>query len=451
MRILIVSNLYPPFYKGGYELRCAQVAEALHRQGHKVRVLASTYGLPASALGNIQPRHEEINGVHVYRYLNQYAFRPQPIYRPARLFRPRRELRDGRLFLKLLSTFRPDVVNWWSMYGLPKTLLPLPRSYGIPDVHWIEHWWMIREYGPKGAKAAAFWADIWDGNWGPRIYRPVFSWVGTRWEKRFEKEGIPTRSFPNSPRHVCFVSEYLRTLYREAELEFPSSEVIYGGVPKERFYEPARRQRDKSEPLRILYAGQISPDRGLHTVVEAIGHIAPSLRSKIVLSVAGPNGSNYCMDIRARIQALGIEACVSFLGRVPHEQMPQVYKQHDVFVFPSTRPEGLPLTMVEAMLAGCAVLTTGSGGAMEIATLAELPVFPKGDSLALSGLLARIAVNREEVSDIAAHGQKVALREFDFDRMMQRWNETLERLHNRFPPKEKSRPTHRGACLRDQA
>lgn len=429
MKILIVTNLYPPHYKGGYEVRCKQVAEALHRSGHDVRVLTSTYGLPASTLGNIQPRSEEIGGVRVYRYLNQYAFRPQPVYRPGRLFQPKRELWDAQQFVKLLSSFRPDMVNWWSVYGLSKTLLPLPQLRGIPDVHWIEHWWMIREYGPAGEKASAFWADIWDGNWGPRVCRPLFRRAGRRWEKRFEQEGIPTRSFPNQPRHVCFVSEYMRTLYREAGLEFPSSEVIYGGVPTEQFYEPVRPQRDILRPLRLLYAGQISPDRGLHTAVEGIGHMAPNLRSRVELSVAGPNSSPYCRDIKVRVQALGLTDCVSFLGRIPHEAMPQLYKKHDVLVFPSIREEGLPLTIVEAMLSGCAVVTTGSGGAMEIAALAELPLFPKNDSLALSQILTQLVTRREQVPEIALRGQGVALREFSFDKMMERWSATLQRLN----------------------
>ncbi len=41
LRILVVTNLYPPHYHGGYELRCAQVAEAMQSAGHTVRVLTS--------------------------------------------------------------------------------------------------------------------------------------------------------------------------------------------------------------------------------------------------------------------------------------------------------------------------------------------------------------------------------------------------------------------------
>ncbi|CAA9219086.1 MAG: hypothetical protein AVDCRST_MAG93-370, partial [uncultured Chloroflexia bacterium] len=43
MKVLFVSNLYPPAYIGGYELNCADVAQELRARGHEVLVLTSTY------------------------------------------------------------------------------------------------------------------------------------------------------------------------------------------------------------------------------------------------------------------------------------------------------------------------------------------------------------------------------------------------------------------------
>ncbi|WP_163360424.1 glycosyltransferase family 4 protein, partial [Klebsiella aerogenes] len=46
MRILFLTNLYPPVILGGYEIACAQTAEALKKRGHEVRVLTSWSHLP---------------------------------------------------------------------------------------------------------------------------------------------------------------------------------------------------------------------------------------------------------------------------------------------------------------------------------------------------------------------------------------------------------------------
>lgn len=433
MRILVVTNLYPPYYQGGYEVRCAQVVDALHSAGHTVRVLTSTYGLPDQHPEKLASRIDEPRAVHVHRTLNQYLYPPQPTARPWRVHRARRELADVREFCRTLQAFRPDIVNWWSMYGLSKLLLPIPARLAVPDVHWIEHWWMISEYSRRGEDPALFWSALWDGRWGPHLARPLLRLIGRTWERRVAREGIPTREFPNRPTHVCFVSEHMRTLHRQAGLEFPSSEVIHGGVPSEQFYQPVAARAAGADRLRLLYVGQMTPDRGLHTVIEALAQLQSNLRSKIVLSVAGAGQESYECEVRAQVEAHHLAECVVFLGKVPHGDMPRLYKGHDLLVFPSMRDEGLPLTMVEAMLAGCAVVTTGSGGAMEIATAADLPLFPRDDASALSQILALLLADREKVLEIAARGQAAAARGFTFDRMMKRWLETLDRIHGNAP------------------
>src|SRR5512139_1085971 len=109
MRVLVVTNLYPPLYQGGYEVRCAQVAEALVRRGHQVCVLTSTHGLPVDRLGNEMPRSEVQGGVRVHRWLGQHIFQPQPrIQQPWTLLAARRDLRDAKSFTDVANEFRPD-------------------------------------------------------------------------------------------------------------------------------------------------------------------------------------------------------------------------------------------------------------------------------------------------------------------------------------------------------
>ncbi len=427
MKILMVSNFYPPHYRGGYEIRCKQVAETMQQRGYEIRVLTSVSGLPMNSLGGFPRQTEVIAGVRVDRWLNIYAYGPQPPLRPWTFSQAKRQLADARRFVNLLSEFKPDIVNWWSMNGLAMNLLPIPGAVHIPDVHWIEHPWMIGEYGAAGEKVTPFWESVWDGLWGPRPFQPLFRWLGRQWEQRVASEGLPTREFPNSPRHVVFVSEYLRTLYREAGLAFPSSEIIFGGVPAGRFYSPVRRH-DIEGPIRILYAGQITSDRGLHTAIEALGQIAPRLRTRLTLTVAGHSTGDYYEGVQKRVQELGLAGSVNFLGKVPHDRMPDVYKEHDILLFLSTREEGLPLVMVEAMLAGCAVLTTGSGGAIEVAELANLPLIPKADPVALRSLLTELVTNPADLDDIALRGQAVAQKEFTLDVMIPRWEATIARM-----------------------
>ena len=428
MRVLMVSNLYPPYYRGGYELRCAEVASGLRRRGHELVVLTSTFGLPSRPRRRARRRSERISDVTVHRALGEYAYGSMPVLAPWTLTRAWAELTDARWFLRLLDQFRPDVVNWWSMNGLSKTLLPIPAARRIPDVHCIDDPWMVREFGPDGAVAAAFWSSLWDGRWGPPLARPLLRRLGAWWESRVRRESIPTRQLPNRPRHVCFESRFLEDYYREAGFRFDSTEVIHGGIPVARFLAPGRIAGENSGPLRVLYAGQISRDRGLHTAVDAIGGLDSAVRSQVTLTAVGDDTDDYATEIRNSVAELGLGDRVHFRGMVRYEDMPAVYREHDVLVFTSTRPEGLGFTAVEAMLSGCGVLTTGSGGAMDVAIAAGLPMFPKGDAVALGRLLVRLVSDRPYLREIAARGQLVAQREFNADLMVDRLESMLLRI-----------------------
>ncbi len=421
MKILIVSNLYPPHYVGGYEIRCAQVAEALQRSGHEVQVVTSTYGLGGGSARQV------IEGVVVHRRLHLDSMRPSRTLRPWTFFQARSELSDARLLSRIVADFQPDVVNFWNMSGMSTALLSLPRMWGIPDVYWIEQWWMIDQCGTGGEKVREFWAGVWDGTWGPSGARGAFRALGRIWEARTRKAGLATRDFSVAPAHVVFVSRFMAEMHRDAGLVFPSTEVIHGGVPIERFFQ-SMDARSPSESLRLLYAGQLTFDRGLHTVLEALTRLEPSQRAGLHLDIVGQGHAKYESAVRAQVGELGLSDCVTFAGHIPHERMPAMFREHDVLVFPSARAEGLPLTMIEALLAGCAVITTGAGGAREIAELASLPTFPPGDSQALAGLLARLLADRAEIGGVASHGQRIARDEFGLDHMIDRFAATLREL-----------------------
>ena len=431
LKILIVNNLYPPHYIGGYGLRCSQVAEYLHGAGHEVRVLTSSIRLELEGNGSSNPTTENDSTMPVERWLHYYTWDWEmtgPLYTVAM---GEGQLVQARLFSQLVGEFQPDIVNWWNLEGLTKAILPIPAALGIPDVYWVEDLWNIHEYGIQGENENLSWFSFWRGDWGPRFSRPFLRRTLALRERAVRREGIRTRPFLNRPRHVCFVSEFMRFEHQAAGLVFPSSEVIYGGISPQRFYAQRVVADFQGGPLRLLYAGYVEPSRGLHTIVEALGLLPQNIREKIELSVANSGlerPERYVEDIKKRIERLGLTKTVKFLGKIPHEEMPRVYQAHHVLVFASTRKEGFPMTMLEAMCGGCAVITTGSGGAIEIADIADLPIFPKDHPAALSRLIAKLVRDRELVFQTAMRGQQVVLENFTFARTMEHLIETFRVL-----------------------
>src|SRR5438552_6071291 len=74
VKILVLTNLYPPHHAGTYDLRCQSITEALRLRGHILLVATSNHGL------NTEQRDEEIhrrlllNGVYGHPLIT--AFRP---------------------------------------------------------------------------------------------------------------------------------------------------------------------------------------------------------------------------------------------------------------------------------------------------------------------------------------------------------------------------------------
>ena len=290
---------------------------------------------------------------------------------------------------------------------------------------------MIREFGAQGTADLPFWFDFWRVQWGPRALRPLVRACLAPVERRVQRKGVPTLRFTIPPSHVCFISEFWRYLHSQAGLDVSDSSVIYGGVSPERFLTQRSAADYARGPLRLLYAGYIDQRRGLHTIVEALGLVPEQQRERMHLSVAyaGPVvPDEYVTAITRRIAEQGLSRHVTLLGRVPHDDMPAVYANHDVLVFASTRNEGMPMVMMEAMCAGCAVPNTGSGGAIELSEKAGTPIFPKEHPFALSRLLMALERDRRWVAEIAERGQETVLRQFTIAQMLDKTNEVFTRV-----------------------
>jgi glycogen synthase len=169
MRILIVSNLYPPHYVGGYELRCSQLVEYLHQAGHEVRVLTSTYRPHKNGTGAPPCRTETIGGVLVERSLRYY-----PLVKRMKTLRgwitlAKRQLADARRFIQILEEFQPDIVNSWNIEVLQKQFC----GFRLRDIFLIfvgvEDTWLISEYGLYGENEPLSWFRFWQGPGGLRF------------------------------------------------------------------------------------------------------------------------------------------------------------------------------------------------------------------------------------------------------------------------------------------
>lgn len=109
--------------------------------------------------------------------------------------------------------------------------------------------------------------------------------------------------------------------------------------------------KPEGAPLRLLSLGRLSDtDKGVFWLPQILHHLKDI---PVQLTIVGDGPDR--VELESRCLPFGNR--VRFVGRVSPAEVPAVLAEHDVFLFPS-RFEGLGLSLVEAMAAGCVPVAT---------------------------------------------------------------------------------------------
>jgi glycosyltransferase involved in cell wall biosynthesis len=140
------------------------------------------------------------------------------------------------------------------------------------------------------------------------------------------------------------------------------------------------------EPARILFLGRAEPAKGIDELLDAAAALAPRFPDlKLVIG-----GEGDLARVRRRATELGIGERVELTGWLGPQERDAELARASVFCLPS-HAEGLPMSMLEAMAAGRAVVVSRVGGIPE--TIEDHDnglLVPPRDSRALAAALAQV-------------------------------------------------------------
>jgi glycosyltransferase involved in cell wall biosynthesis len=218
---------------------------------------------------------------------------------------------------------------------------------------------------------------------------------------------------------VTFASKYLLDEFVRAFPELqPKTATIHNGVDVSLFRPDETRVVTSDGITRVLFVGRVSPEKGVHCLLQAWGRLGAESH-RMSLRIVGPFGvqppaffigewspqeppvdialfndnvySRYLDDLR-RTSGSNIEV----IGNMPHRRLPRVYQQSDVFVFPSVWPEPFGLPLVEASATGLGIAALGGGSVSEIISDGHSGIVVEGnDDQALCEAIRQLADDGE--------------------------------------------------------
>lgn len=361
LRILILTNLYPPQAIGGYERAIADYAKILHQRGHQVLVLTSNTEAHTVnyALDSSEPLVKSC-----FSLAGAWSNGQAVWFSSEELTRVNSQ--NETALIQEINTFKPQVCLAGNIDFLGLELLLIILSFKIPTAHYVMN--ANPGYFPEQTPQSSHYQYITCSNW---------------LKEHLQAQGYPTEK----------------------------TQTIYPGAAVAEFYQPELPPHDR---LRIAYASLVMPYKGADILIAALA-LLHTLGVEFTATIAGGNFQpEFVEALQEMVESEGLTEKIQFPGVLSRKELKQLYCNHNVLVFPSRFAEPFGISQIEAMAAGLTLITSATGGAKEIVEHEKNGlVFESENPLDLADILSSLPQLPQEWEKITRQGQQRALSEFN--------------------------------------
>jgi glycosyltransferase involved in cell wall biosynthesis len=318
LKVLVVTNLYPPDVVGGYELGCSQMVGSLREHGVDARVAAAV------------PRVPVPHTSHVHRVF-ELSDNWSPSLNAAR-DAGRRALHLSRSYhvnafnihalLRQLDDFHPDAVYLWSLEGIGG--LAIVACLQHLRVPWV---WHLMDQVPVMVCSTAH---------GPH---PALL-------REFNRAARGT--------YLACSQTVLDEIARGGVTLADDVEVvpnwIHGALG------PVRERYLPDGTLRVMHAAAqlcSEADKGTNLIVDAAARLLAQGLDRFSIDLYGNTPDQ---SIRDMILTLGLQDHVRLMGWRSQQDLKTLHREYDLFAFPTRPREPFAFSPLEASAAGCVPL-----------------------------------------------------------------------------------------------
>eukprot|EP00456_Euglypha_rotunda_P067423 TRINITY_DN5841_c0_g1_i2.p1 TRINITY_DN5841_c0_g1~~TRINITY_DN5841_c0_g1_i2.p1 ORF type:complete len:436 (-),score=58.35 TRINITY_DN5841_c0_g1_i2:601-1908(-) len=301
--------------------------------------------------------------------------------------------------------------------GSLKKLLRLALSPVAFTVFCLRHWPDLVHLNPS-LDPKSFWRDL--------MYLIVARLLRRKVIYQVHGGALPQQFFVGQPLRTALLRRVLRSadivvLLAELELrayrEFvPDARltVIANAIEtKELARKPIGLRSDKE--LRLVYVGRLVETKGIADTIACVGRLYKEGR-KIRLTIVGSGPAEAAL--RSLVDQSGLSERVSFEGALFGDAKDRIWRNSDVFAFPTFHNEGLPYSLLEAMAAGAVPVTTSVGAIPDVLVDGVHGlIVPARDQDAITSAFKRLDDDRQLLERLARQGRERILSAYSVDRL----------------------------------
>lgn len=359
MKIGIVTNLYPPYARGGAENVIVRTVEQLLAMGHDIFIIT---GQPKEKGTGISLGKMSVE--RVYRFFPNNIYFTIDDYKYSWPFRLLWHVIDAFSFSgssvvsEILADEKPDVVVTHNVKGIGLRIPKAIQAMNIPHIHVLHDLQLVT---PSGLRMFGEEQEPW-------YLRPVYAVYRALCRSRLGKPSL-----------VISPSQFLIDEYKKVGY-FKDTDVRLLPNPSPNAPE-VLRETTRSGPLRLLFIGQLGYHKGLGFLLDAFAKYEGDARLQIV----GGGPLRGLVEERAQH-----DKRIVYLGYTPQEEVMKCIAAVDAVVVPSLCYENSPTVIYEALSAGIPLLASRIGGVGELIQNGKTGIlFTPGDE---SDLLRAITV-----------------------------------------------------------
>jgi glycosyltransferase involved in cell wall biosynthesis len=384
MKILVVSDMYPPFYKGGHELRCKIIAEGFIGNGHDVHILTSNQGEVFNDDDFVYRKLILLNSVNRCRIdrINKIS--------NALIYATKSRINYFITYFQV-KAIKPDIVYVGQLSGISLFPIKAIQRLKIPIVHHVGNYFLVEVIDRCINEKNIF------KMWLRRMFHGFY--------------GLSVVDF----NHIIAVSHSVKNRYIKSGV--PESNIIVippRGVNLEDVISLSKLEDRNTFPVYLIYVGRIVQRKGLINAIHAIDYIVNIKNfNKIKLDIIGEGDEEYLSEVKMLVHNLQLENHIKFKGKLSHESVLKEYYMKHVLLVPSVWEDPNPSVVIEAMSQGVAVVASHVGGIPDRIENGKSGILVEpGDPLALGEAIWGLIENPALLKSICINGINKVRNEF---------------------------------------